>query len=87
MKQLHIDGMPLYAYRRAGLREASDEIERIGIDARAWQKLAAYRLWSITTTDAMIRQDLARFTTSPTNLYAGYHVTPWCAIKPITGET
>ncbi len=35
-EHIHIDGMPLHIIDTAGLRDASDEVERIGIE-RAWQ--------------------------------------------------
>ena len=38
-EHIHIDGMPLHIIDTAGLREASDEVERIGI-ARAWEEIA-----------------------------------------------
>ena len=38
-EHIHIDGMPLHMIDTAGLREASDEVERIGI-ARAWEEIA-----------------------------------------------
>ena len=34
-EHIHIDGMPLHIIDTAGLREATDEVERIGI-SRAW---------------------------------------------------
>lgn len=37
-EHIHIDGMPLHIIDTAGLREASDEVERIGIE-RAWQEI------------------------------------------------
>ena len=37
-EHIHIDGMPLHIIDTAGLREASDEVERIGI-ARAWEEI------------------------------------------------
>ena len=37
-EHIHIDGMPLHIIDTAGLREANDEVERIGI-ARAWQEI------------------------------------------------
>ncbi|SFU90303.1 tRNA uridine-5-carboxymethylaminomethyl(34) synthesis GTPase MnmE [Xenorhabdus koppenhoeferi] len=37
-EHIHIDGMPLHVIDTAGLREASDEVERIGIE-RAWQEI------------------------------------------------
>lgn len=54
-EHIHIDGMPLHIIDTAGLREASDEVERIGIE-RAWQEieLADRVLFMVdsTTTDA-----------------------------------
>ena len=38
-EHIHIDGMPLHIIDTAGLREASDEVERIGI-ARAWEEIS-----------------------------------------------
>ncbi|EPB5149954.1 tRNA uridine-5-carboxymethylaminomethyl(34) synthesis GTPase MnmE, partial [Morganella morganii] len=38
-EHIHIDGMPLHIIDTAGLREAGDEVERIGIE-RAWQEIA-----------------------------------------------
>lgn len=37
-EHIHIDGMPLHIIDTAGLREAGDEVERIGIE-RAWQAI------------------------------------------------
>jgi tRNA modification GTPase len=37
-EHIHIDGMPLHIIDTAGLRDASDEVERIGID-RAWEEI------------------------------------------------
>ena len=37
-EHIHIDGMPLHIIDTAGLREASDEVERIGIE-RAWHEI------------------------------------------------
>jgi tRNA modification GTPase len=37
-EHIHIDGMPLHIIDTAGLRDAPDEVERIGID-RAWQEI------------------------------------------------
>ena len=54
-EHIHIDGMPLHIIDTAGLRDASDEVERIGID-RAWDEIAqADRVLFMvdsTTTDA-----------------------------------
>ncbi|MBD2800992.1 tRNA uridine-5-carboxymethylaminomethyl(34) synthesis GTPase MnmE [Xenorhabdus sp. M] len=55
-EHIHIDGMPLHVIDTAGLREASDEVERIGIE-RAWQEIeqADRVLFMVdsTTTDAV----------------------------------
>jgi tRNA modification GTPase len=37
-EQVHIDGMPLHIIDTAGLREAKDQVERIGIE-RAWKEI------------------------------------------------
>lgn len=54
-EHIHIDGMPLHIIDTAGLREASDEVERIGIE-RAWDEIlqADCVLFMVdgTTTDA-----------------------------------
>ncbi|WP_168385679.1 tRNA uridine-5-carboxymethylaminomethyl(34) synthesis GTPase MnmE [Erwinia amylovora] len=54
-EHIHIDGMPLHIIDTAGLREASDEVERIGIE-RAWHEIeqADHVLFMVdgTTTDA-----------------------------------
>ncbi|MFB9137394.1 tRNA uridine-5-carboxymethylaminomethyl(34) synthesis GTPase MnmE [Vibrio sp. AK197] len=54
-EHIHIDGMPLHIIDTAGLRVASDEVERIGIE-RAWEEIAqADRVLFMvdgTTTDA-----------------------------------
>ncbi|MFB1117188.1 tRNA uridine-5-carboxymethylaminomethyl(34) synthesis GTPase MnmE [Dickeya dadantii] len=55
-EHIHIDGMPLHIIDTAGLRDASDEVERIGIE-RAWQEIeqADRVLFMVdgTTTNAM----------------------------------
>lgn len=38
-EHIHIDGMPLHIIDTAGLRDASDEVERIGIN-RAWEEIS-----------------------------------------------
>ncbi len=54
-EHIHIDGMPLHIIDTAGLREATDKVEQIGIE-RAWQEiLQADRVLFMvdgTTTDA-----------------------------------
>ncbi|MDG3086765.1 tRNA uridine-5-carboxymethylaminomethyl(34) synthesis GTPase MnmE [Vibrio hannami] len=60
-EHIHIDGMPLHIIDTAGLRNASDEVERIGID-RAWEEIAqADRVLFMvdgTTTDATDPKDI-----------------------------
>jgi len=55
-EHIHLDGMPLHIIDTAGLREASDEVERIGIE-RAWNEIehADRVLFMVdgTTTDAL----------------------------------
>ncbi|MBV2130259.1 tRNA uridine-5-carboxymethylaminomethyl(34) synthesis GTPase MnmE [Arsukibacterium indicum] len=54
-EHIHIDGMPLHIIDTAGLREATDQVEQIGIE-RAWQEIkqADRVLFMVdgTTTDA-----------------------------------
>ncbi|AXN31967.1 tRNA uridine-5-carboxymethylaminomethyl(34) synthesis GTPase MnmE [Vibrio coralliilyticus] len=54
-EHIHIDGMPLHIIDTAGLRNASDEVEKIGIE-RAWEEIeqADRVLFMVdgTTTDA-----------------------------------
>lgn len=54
-EHIHLDGMPLHIIDTAGLREAGDEVERIGIE-RAWNEIehADRVLFMVdgTTTDA-----------------------------------
>ena len=38
-EHIHIDGMPLHIIDTAGLRDASDEVEKIGIE-RAWEEIS-----------------------------------------------
>lgn len=60
-EHIHIDGMPLHIIDTAGLREASDEVEKIGIE-RAWEEIAqADRVLFMvdgTTTDATDPRDI-----------------------------
>ncbi|MEJ2766798.1 tRNA uridine-5-carboxymethylaminomethyl(34) synthesis GTPase MnmE [Photobacterium sp. MCCC 1A19761] len=60
-EHIHIDGMPLHIIDTAGLREASDEVERIGIE-RAWEEIrqADRVLFMVdsTTTDATNPADI-----------------------------
>lgn len=54
-EHIHVDGMPLHIIDTAGLREANDQVEQIGIE-RAWQEIeqADRVLFMVdgTTTDA-----------------------------------
>ncbi|MDN3715177.1 tRNA uridine-5-carboxymethylaminomethyl(34) synthesis GTPase MnmE [Vibrio breoganii] len=60
-EHIHIDGMPLHIIDTAGLREASDEVEKIGIE-RAWEEIqqADRVLFMVdgTTTDATNPQEI-----------------------------
>lgn len=60
-EHIHIDGMPLHIIDTAGLREATDQVEQIGI-ARAWQEIeqADRVLFMVdsTTTDATDPQQI-----------------------------
>lgn len=60
-EHIHIDGMPLHIIDTAGLREATDEVERIGIE-RAWEEIeqADRVLFMVdgTTTTATTPQDI-----------------------------
>ncbi|MDH5913952.1 tRNA uridine-5-carboxymethylaminomethyl(34) synthesis GTPase MnmE [Vibrio splendidus] len=60
-EHIHIDGMPLHIIDTAGLRDASDEVEKIGIE-RAWEEIAqADRVLFMvdgTTTDATDPKDI-----------------------------
>lgn len=83
-EHIHIDGMPLHIIDTAGLREASDEVERIGIGARG-RKLnrpTACCLWSMAPRQTpLIRQRSGR-NLSP--VCQRNCRSPWCAIKPIS---
>lgn len=60
-EHIHIDGMPLHIIDTAGLRDASDEVEKIGIE-RAWDEIkqADRVLFMVdgTTTDATNPEDI-----------------------------
>ncbi|MCW2257018.1 tRNA modification GTPase [Providencia alcalifaciens] len=60
-EHIHIDGMPLHIIDTAGLREASDEVERIGIE-RAWKEIEqadrVLFMLDSTTTDATEPQQI-----------------------------
>ena len=60
-EHIHIDGMPLHIIDTAGLREASDEVEKIGIE-RAWEEIkqADRVLFMVdgTTTEATDPKDI-----------------------------
>ncbi len=60
-EHIHLDGMPLHVIDTAGLRDASDEVERIGIQ-RAWDEIkqADRVLFMLdgTTTDATLPEEI-----------------------------
>lgn len=60
-EHIHIDGMPLHIIDTAGLRDASDAVEKIGIE-RAWEEIrqADRVLFMVdgTTTEATDPQDI-----------------------------
>ncbi|EGQ8203889.1 tRNA uridine-5-carboxymethylaminomethyl(34) synthesis GTPase MnmE [Vibrio cholerae] len=60
-EHIHIDGMPLHIIDTAGLRDASDAVEKIGIE-RAWEEIrqADRVLFMVdgTTTEATNPQDI-----------------------------
>ena len=60
-EHIHIDGMPLHIIDTAGLRDASDEVEKIGIE-RAWDEISqADRVLFMvdgTTTEATDPKDI-----------------------------
>ncbi|ENM5834984.1 tRNA uridine-5-carboxymethylaminomethyl(34) synthesis GTPase MnmE [Vibrio metoecus] len=60
-EHIHIDGMPLHIIDTAGLRDASDTVEKIGIE-RAWEEIrqADRVLFMVdgTTTEATDPQDI-----------------------------
>lgn len=60
-EHIHIDGMPLHIIDTAGLREASDKVERIGIE-RAWNEIeqADRVLFMVdsTTTNATVPEEI-----------------------------
>ena len=82
-EHIHIDGMPLHIIDTAGLREASDEVERIGIErGRKLNRPTACCLWSMAPQQTpWIRQRSGRNLSPvcPRNCRS-----PWCAIKPIS---
>lgn len=64
-EHIHIDGMPLHIIDTAGLHDASDEVERIGIQ-RAWEEIAQadHVLLMIDSTEQQadqFRQEWAEF--------------------------
>ncbi|AKD38692.1 tRNA modification GTPase TrmE [Pasteurella multocida subsp. multocida OH4807] len=59
-EHIHIDGMPLHIIDTAGLREATDEVERIGI-VRAWSEIEqADRILLMLDSTEEGNQDLAQ---------------------------
>lgn len=87
-EHIHIDGMPLHIIDTAGLREASDEVEKIGIK-RAWDEIeqADHVLLMIDSNESQadhFQQEWAEFLTKlPKNI-------PVTVIRnkvDLTGET
>ncbi|ANJ91457.1 tRNA modification GTPase MnmE [Pasteurella multocida subsp. multocida HB01] len=59
-EHIHIDGMPLHIIDTAGLREATDEVERIGI-VRAWSEIEqADRILLMLDSTEADNQDLEK---------------------------
>ncbi|NNH90618.1 tRNA uridine-5-carboxymethylaminomethyl(34) synthesis GTPase MnmE [Pasteurella multocida] len=59
-EHIHIDGMPLHIIDTAGLREATDEVERIGI-VRAWSEIEqADRILLMLDSKKADNQDLEK---------------------------
>ena len=87
-EHIHIDGMPLHIIDTAGLREAGDEVERIGIE-RAWQEIAqADRVLFMvdgTTVDEQTPEQI--WPEFMSRLPAGIPVTIIRNKTDITGET
>lgn len=83
-EHIHIDGMPLHIIDTAGLREASDEVERIGIErpGRKLSKRIACCLWSM----ALPRMPLTRLTSGRTlsPVYRQNCPLPWYGTKRIS---
>lgn len=83
-EHIHIDGMPLHIIDTAGLRDANDEVERIGIE-RARRRLPVpigCCLWSMAPPPAPLTRRRSGQTLSsacPLNCRL-----PWCAIKPMS---
>jgi tRNA modification GTPase len=80
-EHIHIDGMPLHIIDTAGLRDASDEVERIGIE-RAWQEIeqADRVLFMVdgTTTAPLTRRRSGQTLSPVCRLNCR---SPWCATK------
>ncbi len=81
-EHIHIDGMPLHIIDTAGLRDASDEVERIGIE-RAWQEIeqaTACCLWWTAPQPTPLTRLKSGQTLSPVSRLNCR--SPWCAIRP-----
>ena len=75
-EHIHIDGMPLHIIDTAGLRDASDEVERIGIQ-RAWNEIeqADHVLLMIDSTEqksGRFQNRMGGFLNKITAKYADY---------------
>ncbi|MFZ7173354.1 tRNA uridine-5-carboxymethylaminomethyl(34) synthesis GTPase MnmE [[Pasteurella] aerogenes] len=58
-EHIHIDGMPLHIIDTAGLREATDEVERIGIN-RAWNEIEQADRILLMLDSTQAHQDLTQ---------------------------
>jgi tRNA modification GTPase len=83
-EHIHIDGMPLHIIDTAGLRDANDEVERIGIE-RTWQEIeqADRVLFMVdgTTTERPIRRISGQILSPVCRKTCRL---PWCATRRIS---
>ncbi|WP_127959588.1 tRNA uridine-5-carboxymethylaminomethyl(34) synthesis GTPase MnmE [Serratia microhaemolytica] len=86
-EHIHIDGMPLHIIDTAGLRDASDEVERIGIE-RAWQEIsqADRVLFMVDSTTTTATEPTEIWPEFVSRLPAGLPVTVIRNKADITGE-
>ncbi len=83
-EHIHIDGMPLHIIDTAGLRDANDEVERIGIE-RAGRKSSrpiGYCSWWTVRPPAPSTRRRSGQTLS--SVYRRNCRLPWCEIKPMS---
>ncbi len=86
-EHIHIDGMPLHIVDTAGLRDAPDEVERIGID-RAWAEIrsADRILMMVDSTRSDSSDPLTLWPELGENLHDLSHVTVIRNKADISGE-